>query len=291
MRAPPRPLEEPYRGRAVPPGSARYLSWLFAARECRDPLLGIYALLAEWRALMDPATESTVAQAKLAWWHEELHRLRQGTPVHPISRHLAALPRAAAVDFGPLIRAVEAAVLQIAGAPLERGAQLEAHGDALRGGPLIVAARLAREPAPESLAGLESCATALAAGEYLESAIADYRREARAGRVAFPVDELLAARIEDADLNAANAPPHVQSYLAGARRRAADSFARAAALLPRSERAAQRHLLVLAALGAKRLSGSQFHGSTADFRLGDLYVAWSTARRATARAQVLRSVM
>ena len=51
MRRPLRPLEEPYRSRAVPPGSARYWSWLFAARESREPLLGIYALLAEWRAL------------------------------------------------------------------------------------------------------------------------------------------------------------------------------------------------------------------------------------------------
>jgi hypothetical protein len=46
--------------RAVPPGTARYWSWLFAARVARDPLLGIYALAAEWQALMDP-------RPKAAW--------------------------------------------------------------------------------------------------------------------------------------------------------------------------------------------------------------------------------
>ena len=62
----------------MPPGSARYWSWLFAARESREPLLGIYALLAEWRALMDPGTETAVAQLKLAWWQEEMQRLTAG---------------------------------------------------------------------------------------------------------------------------------------------------------------------------------------------------------------------
>ena len=54
----PRRLEESYRARAVPAGSPRYFSWLFAAPPMRDPLLGIYALLAEWRALLDPASSS-----------------------------------------------------------------------------------------------------------------------------------------------------------------------------------------------------------------------------------------
>ena len=179
MRPPPRPLEEPYRSRAVPPGTVRYWSWLFAARDSRAPLLGIYALLTEWRALMDPGTEAAVAQLKLAWWQEEMQRLTAGSPVHPISRYLAALPRADVAEFAPLERAVEAAARHIAGAPLERSKDLEAHASALRGGPYIVAARLAGERPPGSAAGLEQSVGALAAAEYLAATIADYRREAR----------------------------------------------------------------------------------------------------------------
>jgi phytoene synthase len=241
-------------------------------------LLGIYALLSEWRALMDPGTEAAVARLKLAWWLEEMQRLTAGSPVHPISRFLAALPQAAAADFAPLQRAVEAAALQIAGAPLERGRELSAHSEALRGGPLMVAARLAggpQEPAP----GLRSCIAGLARAEYLAGAIADYRREARAGRMVFPVDELLAAGIENADLAAAVAPDHLQSYLDGVRRRAAELFVAAAGVLPREQRAPLRHLLVLAALGAKHLN-SRRPPADANFRLRDLYLAWSTARRA-----------
>ncbi|HMK84454.1 MAG TPA: squalene/phytoene synthase family protein [Steroidobacteraceae bacterium] len=278
MEAPPRLLEEPYRSRAVPPVTARYLSWLFAASECREPLLGIYALTAEWRALIDPATEPSAARLKLTWWSEEIRRLNRGAPLHPISRYLAALPRAPTVDFEPLEATLEAAARQIAGAPLERGSELEPHAAALFANPLVVAAHLAREPSSEPPGKVASSLKALAAGLYLAAAIADYRREALNGRVVFPVDELLVAQIENADLTAAEPPLHLQSYLTSLRRRAVQLFAAAADALPRAEHAALRHVLILAALGATHLNSPK--AAAGRLRLRDLYLAWSTARLA-----------
>src|SRR5580698_1565047 len=216
MRARPRSLEEPYRGRAVPPASARYFSWLFAAPEARDPLLGVYALMAEWRGLMDPAAEASAARLKIAWWQQEIARLARGAPVHPITRFLGTLPRAERVDFAPLGASIEAAARQIAGAALEHGSELAAHSAALRAVPLAIAARLAgpsaaADPsAPPNDAGsaVERAAQTLAQADYLADALADYRRAAFCGRVIFPVDELLAARIEDADLTAGEPPAH-----------------------------------------------------------------------------------
>src|ERR1700679_1050936 len=121
MALPPIRLEEPYSSRAVPPATARYWSWLFAAPESRDPLIGMYALGAEWRALIDPATEREAAGLKLAWWQEEIGRRVRGAPLHPITRFLAALPSAGRVDFSMLNTSLEAAEEQISGAPLERG--------------------------------------------------------------------------------------------------------------------------------------------------------------------------
>ena len=118
-------LDGIYQTRAVPAGSARYWSWLFAAADSREPLLGIFALGAEWQALMDPATEPSAARLKLDWWREEMERLIAGRPLHPISAYLAALPRAVAIDFTPLLTAVDAAAEQLGGVPLERGADLE----------------------------------------------------------------------------------------------------------------------------------------------------------------------
>jgi phytoene synthase len=265
----------------VPPATARHLSWLFAAHESRAPLLGVYALGAEWRALIDPAAGLEAAAIKLAWWQEEISRLVRGAPLHPITRFLAALPRAARVDFAALNSSLEAAARQIAGAPLERGADLEPHGAALWGSPLMTAVLLARDLAGDCEQPVRDAVAALGAAQYLEDSLADYRRDALRGRVILPVDELLASGIEDSDLTAVLPPPALQSYLDGLRGRAQRLYGAAARALPEAERAPLRHLLVLATLGERHVRAAE--RTTGTFRPADVYRAWSTARRAARR--------
>jgi phytoene synthase len=271
-----KPLDATYKTRALPPGTARYWSWLFAAAESRAPLLGIYALGAEWQALMDPATEISVAHLKLAWWQEEMRRLAQGSAVHPISVYLAALPRAAQVDFTPLSVAVTAAAAQVSGAPLERGSDLEPQSRALWGDPMALASQLADDVRDE--AGLRNCTSALAAADYLSKAIRDYRREARVGRVPFAIDELMAAGVDNDDLATDPPPPQLQRYLDGLRRRAAQYFETAAEMLPRAQRDRHRHLLVLAALGRAHLNS--LVPAPERRQLKNMLLAWTTARHA-----------
>jgi phytoene synthase len=260
----------------VPPGSARYWSWFFATADSRPPLLGIFALGAEWQALMDPATESGVAHLKLAWWREEIRRLIAGSAVHPICTYLASLPRAGAAEFTRLLTAVDAAALHVSGVPLERGVDLEPLAQALWGEPLALASTLA--DAESDMTGLRRCTGALAAADCLSRALRDYRRQARAGRVPFAVDELVAAGVENADLIADPPPAHLRDYLDRLRERTAVYFDTAAQALPHAQRAAHRHLLVLAALGREQLrSRSAPPGGR---RLRDMLLAWRTARRA-----------
>jgi phytoene synthase len=263
----------------VPPGSVRYWSWLFAAGEAREPLLGIYALSAEWRALLDPSTDAAVAQAKLVWWREEIRRLVVGSPLHPITRHIAALPHAQSADLARLDLVVEAAAAEVAGVPLERREELDAHADALYGIPLRLAATLG-EPRSDS-AGVRASIAALAAAEYLARALHGYRREAQSGRVAFPVDELLAAGIDNDDLMTVPPPPRMASYLDRLRDTATGYFSTAAGALAPAERPAMRHLAVLARLGLRHML-AQRSPTSADFRFVDLYNAWNAAHRAAA---------
>ncbi len=269
-------LDATYRARAIPIGSVRYWSWLFAHQASRAPLLGVYALLAEWNALTDPATEPSAGRIKLAWWQDEIHRLIARAPVHPICVYLASLPRAGEVDFTPLRQAVNASVAELSGVPLERSAELEPHAYALRAAPLGLASRLAGDALDEIKLG--NCLRALAVADYLARMTRDYRREARLGRVPFAVEELLAAGIDNADLCADRPPPRLEIYLAQQRALAAQSYRTAALALPAACRSPQRHLLVLAALGLKHLQRRT--ASLESPRLQDMLLAWSTARRA-----------
>jgi phytoene/squalene synthetase len=268
-------LDATYRTRAIPLGSARYWSWLFASPAVRAPLLGVYALLGEWNALLDPATEASAARIKFAWWQEEIRRLIARAPVHPICRYLGSLPRAGEVDFAPLSQALDAAVAELSGVPLERGADLEPHACALRAAPLELASRLA---APiRDQAGLGNSLRALAVADHLARITHDYQRQARLGRVPFAVDELLAAGLDNADLCAEQPAASLENYLQQLRVRAALGYEGALAL-PGAERAQQRHLLILAALGLKHLRRRT--SSLESARLQDMLLAWSTARRA-----------
>ena len=272
----PKTLDSSYRERAIPLGSVRYWSWLFASASARPPLLGIFALLAEWQALTDPGTEASAGRMKLAWWQEEIRRLIARTPVHPIGVYLASLPRADQVDFGPLAVAVEAAVAEFSGVPLERGAQLEQHAAALRALPLEVASRLAAGDGGAD--GLQNCLRALAVADYLARTTREYRREARFGRVLFAVDELLAAGVDNADLCADPPPANLAGYLQQLRAHAARCYESVAQTLPRDGRSQHRHLLVSAALGLKHL---QRRTATLESpRVQDMLLAWVTARRA-----------
>jgi phytoene synthase len=279
-------LDATYRARAIPLGSVRYWSWLFASSSARAPLLGVFALLAEWNALLDPATEASASRIKFAWWQEEVQRLIARAPIHPICRYLASLPHAGEVDFTPLSRAIDASVAELSGVPLERSAELEPHACALRAGPLGLASRLAfagldsdgldsrglDEP------GLGDCLRALAVADYLARVTRDYRRQARLGRVPFAVEELLAAGLDNADLCADQPPAKLENYLRQLRARAVRSYETALLALPGTCRAPQRHLLVLAALGLKH--SLRETASLESARVQDMLLAWSTARHA-----------
>jgi phytoene synthase len=269
-------LDEPYRSRAAPVGSARHWSLLFAAPDERAALAGIYALLAEWRALTQPDVEAVVAQTKLAWWREEMSRLVAGTGVHPITRYLRSLPGAPSADFAPLADAVEAAALQATGIPLERAADLAAHADALLGGPLRVACALARR----GHAGDEHeqrAARALGVAEYLAHALSDYRRDANSGRIAFPVEDLLVLGIENRDLLAVTPSPSLRGFLDRARQQAEAEYRAATNALAQPRGAPWRGLRVLAALGVRRLDEGRPPQGGAP-RVRDLFQAWRAAR-------------
>lgn len=279
LRAPrelePASLDAAFVVRAIPLGSARHLSYLFAPPQVRAPLLGIYALLAEWLALLDPATERTVAQIKLSWWHEEMSRLTRDAAVHPVSRYLARQPGADPAHFSILIQAVEAAMVELGGAPLTlaqplagqplAGQPLASQSTALLAGPLRVASRLAcqqpdgpepvgPEPVGPALAGaaLDRGTQSLAMAQYLSRALSEYARGAGGLRAPVAMDEL--------------------------RHRADTCYADVARDMPAASRADLRHLLVLAALGRKRLNTPR--GSSAFTALEDMLLAWTTARRA-----------
>lgn len=74
--------------RASASGSSFYYSFLFLPLERRRAITALYAFCREVDDTVDEATESAVAAARLDWWQQELQRLFQGKPEHPVTKAL-----------------------------------------------------------------------------------------------------------------------------------------------------------------------------------------------------------
>ena len=72
----------------APPGSMLYYSFRGIEPNMHSAIMGIHALSQQLIHTAEHFREASVASAKLQWWCEELERLYQNKPQHPISKWL-----------------------------------------------------------------------------------------------------------------------------------------------------------------------------------------------------------
>ena len=92
---------------ALTPLSAR-LALAFTPTEARGAVTALDTLAQEIRVSLAEGLDHTVAHTRLVWWREEVARLTEGAPLHPVSRTLhAAAPAARYQRLEALIIACE----------------------------------------------------------------------------------------------------------------------------------------------------------------------------------------
>lgn len=69
-------------------GSSFTLSFMFLPKDKRDAMTALYAFCREVDDVVDECTDYQIAQTKLAWWKQEIHRLFHETPQHPVTQAL-----------------------------------------------------------------------------------------------------------------------------------------------------------------------------------------------------------
>src|SRR5215472_13396720 len=178
---------------AARPGASatRALAWLYAPETQRPLLAALYAIEEEIGASLRPGLDHQVAHARLEWWRAECARTAQARPAHPLTRALA--DAFAGRDLGSLAGLaglVDAAVWDLAAATFETRRELAGYCERWAG---AIVGPLAGFAAPEvdSAAG-RALGAALREGELL----AGLARDARAGRLRLPLDELAAAQVD-----------------------------------------------------------------------------------------------
>jgi 15-cis-phytoene synthase len=273
--------------KAAASGSSFYYSFLFLPLQRRRAITALYAYCREIDDVVDEATEASVAQAKLAWWADEIDRLYGGDPQHPVTRALA--PHLTAFDIGrdSLLLVLEGMAMDLRQNRYLDFATLARYCHHVAGVVGELSARIFGASDERTFEYARQLGLAL----QLTNIIRDVGEDARRGRIYLPLDELQQHGVKAADLLAGR---YVDGYLPLMQmqaRRARGVYAAALAALPAADRRAQRPGLIMGAIYAALLDEIDregfrvLHQRVALTPLRKLWIAWRTWAGGTAGGQ------
>jgi 15-cis-phytoene synthase len=256
--------------------SSVHYSLLFVPREHRRAATALYALRRELDEAVEQASDPAPARAGLAWWAQELQRLFDGVPQHPVTRALAPHVPAYGLSPEPLVRSVQVRLRLVEPDPFDDFDAL-AQYCYLAAAPFVQAAAAmfgAVGPAPQAHA------REVALAMQMIRMVRDAGRHARRGRIVFPMQDLREFDVTPDDLSSARYVKGFESLAARQADRARAVLRAAAAELQAGERRIAAPNLVLAALYESlldELQHSQFrvlHQRIALTPIRKLLIAW-----------------
>lgn len=258
--------------------SSAHYSLLFLPPQRRRAAIALYALRREFDEAGERASDPAVARAGLGWWAQEIERLFEGTPQHPVTRALA--PHAPRYDWSAaaLGLSLQARLWLIDGDPFEDFDALAQHCYLLAAPFGEMAASVFGPLGPDTRAHARD----LAAAVQMVRWVRDAGRHARKGRIVFPMRELRDFNVKPQDLSSAR---YVEGFTPLVRLQAArarSALRAAAERLPAGERRSQAPGIVLGTLYdvlLGELERSDFrvlHQRIALTPVRKLLVAWRT---------------
>jgi phytoene synthase len=275
---------------------SRYLAWLYSPEAQQPVLAKLCEIESEIAGSLRPGIDHHVAHARLQWWQEECERCAQGRPVHPLTRELLKTYGAAAVrrpsPLAGLSGFVDTAVWDLAGATFETRKELTAYCERWASAMFETSAAQSVTTA-EAADATGNAAQAVSRWRVLGAAVreiellADLAREAHAGRMRIPLDELDRAGVEVSILAKPPWPAPLVTPLRERHEVLRTTVGESIASLGREEQAGFRGLLVWAALAWRQSARAQraLPGIILPRRyhaLADGWQAWRAARRASA---------
>lgn len=277
-------LDDDLVNRAVPPGSLRYFSLLYAPPAQRETLTALLAVETEIRESAHSANHD-VAHTRLRWWRMEVDRLTHGQAQHPAMRVLAA-SGSPPQRWSLLHELLSAADMDLARLRYQTLEELNAYCARSGGAPFELAARQLLGATEIDIA-LGSTLNRIGGALRQIEILRDVRQDGRAGRQYLPLDLLQRHGVAAADLQ--------QSVFAATTQAALREFAggilqrldAALAAVARTAHAWLRPLLVNAALHRRLLQRMTSHVgqlATERIELGPLekpWIAWRAAVRAS----------
>lgn len=270
--------DEYCRQKAAASGSSFYYSFLFLPPEQRRAITALYAYCREVDDVVDEASDPAVAQAKLAWWAQEIQRLFEGTPQHPVARALAPHVERYGLTRDRLLQVIEGMRMDLQQTRYLDYATLRRYCHLVAGVVGEMSAAIFASTSPDAQADAVPTleyARRLGLALQLINIVRDVGEDARRGRIYLPIEDLQRFDVKAADLLRGEYVAGFVALMRHQAERARQTYRDALAVLPESQRRAQRPGLIMGAIYAALLDELE----RADFRVLHQRIALTPMRK------------
>ena len=268
--------------KAAASGSSFYYSFLFLPTERRRAITALYAYCREVDDVVDECTDPGVARTKLAWWREEVARLYEGKPQHPVARALADVIQPYGITQDQLLTVIDGMAMDLEYNRYPDFDTLKLYCHRVAGVVGLMSARIFGYTDARTL----EYAADLGLAFQLTNIIRDVGEDARRNRVYLPLDELAKAGLDAAKIVHGNAQdsdgPAFRQLMEQQVVRAQATYDRAFARLPKQDRKAQIPGIIMAAIYRTLLEEIRADGCrvlthrTSLTPVRKLWIAWKT---------------
>ncbi|MCC6196256.1 MAG: presqualene diphosphate synthase HpnD [Burkholderiales bacterium] len=267
--------------KAAQSGSSFYYSFLFLPPPRRRAITALYAFCREVDDVVDEVHDASVAQAKLAWWRQEIARTFAGTPQHPVAQALVPVVREFALPEAHFQTVIDGMAMDLAQNRYLDFAALELYCHRVAG----VVGLLSAEIFGYSDAATRGYARDLGVAFQLTNICRDVGEDARRDRIYLPQEDLARFGVSVSSLLHGEYSDAFRALMRFEVERTEQWYGRALGQLPPADRAAQRPGLIMAAIYRTLLCEIARDGfmvldrRTSLTPLRKLWIAWTTARR------------
>ena len=230
--------------KAAKSGSSFYYSFMFLPAERRQAITALYAFCREVDDVVDECHDLSLAQTKLEWWRQEVGRVYNGTPTHPVGLALKDVIKGFRLPQEQLLEIIDGMAMDLSQTRYLdfKGLQLYCYRVASVVG--LLAAEIFGYQDRQTLKYAHDLGLAF----QLTNIIRDVGEDARRGRIYLPIEDLQRFDVPAKDILEARYSDAFRELMAFQAERAEKFYDQAFAQLPAVDRKAQRPGLVMAAI-------------------------------------------
>lgn len=266
---------------AAQSGSSFYYSFLFLPLEQRRAVMGLYAFCRQVDDIVDECIDKEIALQKLGWWQQEIERVYQNTPEHPIGKVLSVAQQQFKLPKHLFEEILQGMMMDLNYQGYQTFEDLRLYCHCVASAPGLLAARIFGFEDESTL----SYAKNLGVAFQLVNIIRDVGEDAARGRVYLPETELQQFSVSANDILNKVYSENFKVLMAFQSQRARRYYDMALQALPECDKGKQRSGLIMAGIYFALLDEIEktrfrvLHQRISLTPIRKLWIAWKIARR------------